>query len=349
LQIIEGQYLKDILDQPRALAATLEQLEVSKDLALLTARLREQKIRRVVMTGMGASFHALYPLFLRLNECGFFAFAVETSELVYSLSRWLDAETLVIAVSQSGQSAEIIRLLEQNAGRAAIVAITNAVQSPLALQGNAVLLTKAGQEFSVSCKTYTTALMALHLLGGLFCGADAGQTREELAQAIPAVASYLGNWKEQVFEMTDALANIRDIFLVGRGTSLAAAGEGGLILKESVRIHAEGMSGAAFRHGPLEMVNDRTFAVIFAGAQSTRPLQAKLRSDILNGGGKASWIGEAVESGDDAAPWILPRTPASVRPIIEILPVQLMSLALASDAGIEAGRFARIPKITTTE
>ncbi|HEX8817493.1 MAG TPA: SIS domain-containing protein [Terriglobales bacterium] len=345
LQIIEGQYLRDILDQPRALTATLEQLEVSKDLGLVAARLRDKKIKRVVLTGMGASFHALYPLFLRFNECSHFALVVETSELVYSLERWLDPETLIIAASQSGQSAEIVRLLEANRGRAAIVAVTNAVESPLALHANAVLLTKAGAESSVSCKTYTTALMALHLLGGLFCGADAGETREELAQAIPAVASYLAGWRDHVFEMTEELGETRDVFLVGRGTSLAAAGEGGLILKESVRIHAEGMSGAGFRHGPLEMVNAKTFAVIFAGAAATRALQAKLRDSIVEGGGKTCWIAEEIEPG----PWNLPRSAAGVRPMLEILPVQLMTIALAADAGIEAGRFTRIPKVTTTE
>jgi len=344
-QIVEGQYLRDILDQPRALAATLEQLEVSKEMAILAARLREGKIKRVLLTGMGASFHALHPLFLRLNAHGYTALAVETSELVHSLRRWFEPETLIVAISQSGQSAEVVRLIEENRGRAAIVAVTNTAESSLALCANASLLTKAGKEFSVSCKTYVTALMALHLLGGLLCGADAGQTREELAQAVPAVASYLRGWKDHVFEMTEELGEIRHLFLLGRGSSLAAAGEGALIVKESARVHAEGMSSAAFRHGPLEMVNGETFAVVFAGAETTKTLQAKLRDDIRQAGSRAAWIAE------DAGPgaWSLPKAPPVVRPMLEILPVQMMTLALAADAGIEAGRFARIPKITTTE
>ena len=343
--IVEGQYLRDILDQPRALAATLEQLEVSKELALLAARLREGKIKRVLLTGMGASFYALHPLFLRLNAYGYVALAMETSELVYSLPRWFDPETLILAISQSGQSAEVVRLIEENRSRAAMAAVTNVADSPLALHASALILTAAGVEFSVSCKTYVTALMALHLLGGLLCGADAGQTREELARAAPAVASYLCGWKDHVFEMAKGLGQIRHLFLLGRGTSLAAAGAGALIVKESVRAHAEAMSGAAYRHGPLEMVNGETFAGVFAGAEATRALQAKLRDDIRNAGSKTAWITE------DAGPgaWNLPKAPAGVRPILEILPVQMMTLALAAEAGIEAGRFARVPKVTTTE
>ena len=344
-QIIEGPYLRDILDQPRALAATLEQLEISPKLATLAAPLRSGKIRRVLLTGMGASFHALHPLFLRLNTCAYTALAVETSELVHSLPSWFEPQTLIIAVSQSGQSAEVVRLIEQNRGRATIVGVTNTADSLLAHSANALILTKAGEESSVSCKTYLTVLMALHLLGGFLCGSDVSQTRDELAQVLPAAAFYLHGWKDHVFEMARELEQVRHIFLLGRGGSLAAAGEGALIVKESVRLYAEGMSGAAFRHGPLEMVSGETFAVVFAGAEVTRGLQARLREDIRDAGGRTAWITQDIGPG----PWNLPLTPASVSPMLEVLPVQMMTLALAATAGFEAGRFARIPKITTTE
>ncbi len=360
MQIVEGQYLGDILDQPRALSATVQRLEIPKELGALATHLREGRIKRIVLTGMGASFHALYPLFLRLNAFGYMAAVVETSELVHSLGRWLEPQTLIIAVSQSGRSAEIVRLIEENTlkeskikenktkenkSRAAIVGMTNAADSPLSLGADALMLTMAGKEFSVSCKTYVTALMALYLLGEYLCGSDLVKTRAELEQTVTAVASYLGGWKEHVFDMTAELGRARNLFLLGRGESLAASGAGALIIKESVRLHAEGMSGAAFRHGPLEMVNGETFAVILAGAESTRPLQARLRDDIRQAGGKTGWIAEDSKLGA----WNLPQTPAGVRHILEILPVQMMTLALAAQTGIEAGRFARIPKITTTE
>lgn len=357
-QIIEGQYLADILDQPRAMAATLEQLEIPRELSKFGARLREGKITRIVLTGMGASFHALHPLFLQLNAHGYAAAEVETSELVYSLRQWLDPRTLIVAVSQSGESAEIVRLIEESRAkerspkenrskenRAAIVGITNAADSTLALQAGASILTRAGKEFSVSCKTYVTALMALHLLGGFLCDCDAGRTRDELAQTIPQVASYLRDWKAHVVEMTAELGQVRNLFLLARGSSLAASGAGALITKESVRLHAESMSGAAFRHGPLEMVNRETFSAVFAGSEITRPLQENLLNDIRQAGGRTGWIACDGEAGA----WNLPETPPGMRHVLEILPVQMMTLALAAQTGIEAGRFARISKITTTE
>jgi len=344
-QIVEGQYLRDILDQPPALERTLRGLRIAEDLKRFAVRLRESKLRRIVLTGMGASMHALYPLFLQLNEHGYTAIAAETSELVHSLQCFFDPETLIVAVSQSGQSAEIVRLLEENRGHAPIVGVTNTAGSPLASQANVSIVTEAGTEFSVSCKTYVTALMALHLLGGFFCGCEPSQTREELAQTIPAAHSYLRGWRDHIFQMAAELKAMRNFFLLGRGTSLAAAGDGSLILKESVRLHAEGMSGAAFRHGPLEMVNEETFAVVFAGPESTRPLQRRLLADIRKAGGRTACIAED----DTPGPWNLPRTPTAVQHILEIMPVQMMTLALAAEAGIEAGRFARIPKITATE
>lgn len=344
-QIIEGGYLRDILDQPGALTATLKQLEISSDLATLAARLRSGQIKRVLLTGMGASFHALHPLFLQLNTCSYTALAMETSELVHSLQSWFQPQTLIIAVSQSGQSAEVVRLIEENRGRAAIVGVTNAADSPLAQRANALILTEAGEESSVSCKTYLTVLMALHLLGGFLCGCDPSRTQEELAQISPAVAAYLLPWRDHVFAMAKELEQIHHIFLLGRGNSLAAAGEGALIIKESVRLYAEAMSGAAFRHGPLEMVSRDAFAVLFAGAEPTRALQARLRGDIRDAGARTAWISQDTDPG----PWNLPTTPASVSPMLEILPVQMITLAIAANANVEAGRFARIPKITTTE
>jgi glucosamine--fructose-6-phosphate aminotransferase (isomerizing) len=344
-RIIEGQYLRDILDQPRALAATLEQLLIPHDLHSLAQRLREGRFKRLVLTGMGASFHALHPLFLRLNTCGYTAALVETSELVHALGSWLEPESLLVAVSQSGQSAEIVRLLQENKRRAPVVGISNAADSALAKGSDVPLVTLAGEEASVSCKTYVTALMALHLLGEILCGTDESETRDSLAQALPPVASYLEGWKNHADEIAGEIGGIRNLFLLGRGESLAATGDGALIIKESVRMPAEGMSGAAFRHGPLEMVNRETFAIVFAGAEPTRAMQSRLAEDIRRAGGKTAWIGE------DAPPgaWHIPGTPAGLRPIIEILPVQMTTLALAAEAGIEAGRFARIPKITTTE
>jgi len=343
--VIEGKYLRDILNQPQALEDTLAGLEELKKSRELAARLEKGTFKTVVLTGMGSSFHALHPLHLELINHGLTAMMVETSELVHYQSRLFDPKTLIVVVSQSGQSAEAVRLLEINRGKSSVIAITNTPDSPLAAQADATILTQAGKEFSVSCKTYLTALMALKWLGDVLCGRDLRRTREELKQAAPAVQPYLADLKNHVQSLAQLLKGIRHLFLVGRGSSLAAVGTGALIVKESDRFHAEGMSSAAFRHGPFEMLSEETFVLVFSGDSRTRDLNLRLLDDIREQQGRTELVSE------DAAfaPCSLPAAPRCIQPILEILPVQMITLALAAQAGREPGRFELATKVTITE
>lgn len=343
--VIEGEYLRDILDQPRALDETLAGLEVSKTLHQLAVRLQEGKFKTVVLTGMGSSFHALHPLHVEMINYGLTAMMVETSELLYYRNRLFDPKTLIVAVSQSGQSAEVVRLLEINRGKSSVIAITNTPHSPLAERADATILTLAGKEFSVSCKTYVTALMALQWLGDVVCERDLRRTRQELKAARPAVRDYLANWKTYVQDLAQMLQGIRHLFLVGRGSSLAAVGTGALIVKESDHFHAEGMSSAAFRHGPFEMLSDETFVLVFSGEHKTRDLNQRLFEDVHQQQGRAELVGEGAASSSCA----LPTAPRSIHPILEILPVQMVTLALAAQVGREPGRFELASKVTTKE
>ena len=137
--------------------------------------------------------------------------------------------------------------------------------------------------------------------------------------------------------------DVTSIFITGRGDSLAAANTGGLILKESTRQPAEGMSTAAFRHGPMEMAGENTLVVVFEGDESVAALNRRLVADITNAGGRAALVTPLEPI---AEVFRLPKVPDAVRPILEILPVQMLSLALASRGGFEAGCFVRASKIT---
>lgn len=344
-KVIEGAYLRDILNQPQALEDTLANLGPCRELESLAVRLSRGKFQRVVLTGMGSSFHALHPLNLQLISQGHTAIMVETSELVHYKSRLFDPKTLIVAVSQSGQSAEMLRLITVNRKRAAVIAVTNTPDSVLARHASTALLTRAGSESSVSCKTYVTALMALKWLGDVLCKRDPRLSHRDLKHAAPAVAAYLAGWKAYVEFMTVKLSHMRHLFFVGRGASLAAVGTGALIVKEAGLFHAEGMSSAAFRHGPFEMLSEETFVVVFCGDARTRDLNRRLLSDMQEQGGCAELVGEkaALEC------FRLEDHGDSVRSIQEILPVQMITLALAALAGREPGKFELVTKVTTTE
>jgi glutamine---fructose-6-phosphate transaminase (isomerizing) len=342
---VEGDYFSDLLNQPRALQDTLEQLKQSKELEILAARLQKGRFNSIVLTGMGSSFHGLNPLLVQLTHAGYPAPLVETSELIYYRRGLLDPRSLIVAVSQSGRSAEVIRLLDENHRRAPVIAVTNTADSPLARRSDAVLLTRAGEEFSVSCKTYVSALLALKFLGDQLCGVPLARTRKELKAVLPPVTHYLARWKDHVEFMLSGLSGIRQLFLAGRGPSLAAVGTGALILKESTRFPSEGMSSAAFRHGPFEMIGPETFVLIFAGAAKTRELNLRLLQDIRARNGRAELV---VQDPGECA-WCLPRVPSSILPVLEILPVQMLTLALAAMADRQPGKFRFAAKITNTE
>jgi glucosamine--fructose-6-phosphate aminotransferase (isomerizing) len=345
LSSIAGDYLRDILDQPKALEDTFQNLTSSTVLERLAEDLHEGRFHRVVLTGMGSSFHALHPLNLDLVSHGFTSLMEETSELIHYQSRFFDPKTLIVAVSQSGQSAEMIRLIEMNRRGCPVIAVTNTEQSPLATHASTALLTHAGTEFSVSCKTYVTALVVLKWLADVLCKRDLRRSRRELGHAAPAVAAYLSEWENHVRSLVCQLKDVRHLFLVGRGASLAAVGTGALIVKEATHFHAEGMSSAAFRHGPLEMLGKEMFVLVFSGDVKTRVLNERLANDIQQQGGRAELVGENAK----LECFRLADHGSSLGPVLEMLPVQMITLALALCAGRKPGQFLVATKVTTTE
>lgn len=341
LSVLEGSYLRDLLAQPGALADTVAGLRSQPSLPP-----QVDAYERIVLTGMGSSLHAQHPLQLRLLRGGRTAFLVETAELIHAQSSLLDERTLIVAVSQSGRSAETVQLLDLVANlakRPFVIGVTNTPDSPLARRADVVVALHAGPEFSVSCKTYLATLAALEWLGAALGGEELDGVLRELDHAAPAVESYLGGWRIHVAQLADQLSQLRHFFLLGRGVSLATAHTGGLILKESTHFHAEGMSCPAFRHGPLEMISLGLFAVVFSGARETAALNAALVRDIRAAGGRAASVGED----SDLNACRLPAASERLRPVLEMLPVQMISLALAALAGREPGRFERATKVTT--
>ena len=340
-------YFNDIFDQPEALQNTLDGLATasSPDLQCLLAKLSSGEYQRLVLTGMGSSYHVLQPLLLRCQQCGMNVHILETSELIHYARGLIGPRTLIVVVSQSGHSAEIVNLLKLTGRQTPIIGVTNTADSPLVQQAAALVLTRAGEETSVSCKTYLAALAALEWLGDQMFGDAKLAHFNQLADAPRLVAGYLSNWQAYVSQLVERFAPIRNLYLVGRGPSLAAVGTGALILKESAHFAAEGLSSAAFRHGPLEMADSHVFVLVFQGLSQTAGLNERLLGDVLARGGQA----EAVRMANEPGVFNLPPVPDAALPILEMLPVQLISLALAQIQGFEAGRFSHATKVTITE
>jgi glucosamine--fructose-6-phosphate aminotransferase (isomerizing) len=336
-------YLTDLLDQPSALQATLDHLNRQSPLTGLHQQLTSGKYHHVILTGMGSSYHGLYPLQLRLFALQTGIIRLETAELIHYARQLIDPANLIVAVSQSGQSAEVVRLLELIYNRVDLIGVTNTTGSALAEKASFPILTQAGDEATVSCKTYISALAALTWLGDQLMGENTHFP--QLAGVPQKVAEYWSGWEDFVEMLSKRLAGMQNLFLLGRGDSLAAACTGALIIKEAARFGAEGMNSAAFRHGPLELISPHSFALVYRGDDATSSLNAKMVHDICAAGGQAELVG--LEGG--SPPFQLPSCPYPALPILEILPAQIISLALAQLRGIEAGRFVHANKVTMIE
>jgi glucosamine--fructose-6-phosphate aminotransferase (isomerizing) len=341
-------YHSDILAQPDALRSTLATLGETTIPAEIVERFREGhdlpegRRRKVVLTGMGSSYFALLPLYHRLLAEGCPAWLVETSELLYSPA-FLEPDALIIAASQSGASGETVHMLEKITPEMTVIGLTNTIDSPLDRGSTYSLVTRAGSEATVSCKTYVTALAAQCWLGDQLCAGP--REFPGLADLPDTVEAYLSHTAEHIDRLTGLLEGIRQVYLAGRGISIASVGTGGLILKESVHIAAEGMSSASFRHGPIEMVGPETFILIFAGQGETVSLNRNLYQDITRLGGRAALL----DTRAGAGVFDLPPCPPQALPVLEILPVQMMTLALARLRHMTPGSFTVASKVTATE
>jgi len=342
--IVEGQYFHDLMAQPQALRATLAWLSEAGRRDTVRRFVMARSWQRIVLTGMGSSYHTLHPINLRLIEAGLAPVMMETSELVHYGRPLLGEQTLVIAVSQSGGSAETVRLLELDR-RGQLLGVTNTAGSALAQRSDLALLSQAGPEFSVSCKTYVANMLTLQWLAAVLAGQDEAQCLAQLEPAAELVANYLRGWRANCELLVDRLRGMRHLFLTGRGGSLSAVGTGALIIKEAARVHAEGMSSAAFRHGPIEMLRPDMLIAVYRGDGRTQELNHRLTRDLLARGA------HCYEIGKDASlqAFRLAECEPPLRPILEILPVQMMTLALAALVGREAGHFEQATKITGTE
>jgi glucosamine--fructose-6-phosphate aminotransferase (isomerizing) len=340
-------YVNDILHQPQALQDTLSAfagLERS-NFSRLVGHLGSGSLKRVILTGMGSSYHALHPLLIGLLGQGIQAQMLETSELVHHAPGLLSADSLIVAVSQSGASAEIIQLLKRLPPKAGLIGVTNTPGSPLAARAEAVLLTRAGSENTVSCKTYGTTLAALVVLESILTGREPAGALTELEDLPEALAAYLSGMESHLEMLDKRLKGVKYVVLTGRGASLAAAGTGGLIIKEAAHFPAEGMSSAAFRHGPLDMASSQTFVLVYEGTDPTRSLNRNLVADIQKVGGGAA----LVETSPDGNVFHLPAVPVRGLPMMEILPAQMLSLALARLHKHTPGQFSWGSKVTSTE
>ena len=345
-------YLDEILEQPNMLAALAlgPDKETTNDLEELASRLRDDEFDRVILTGMGGSLHGSYPLYLQLSQSlPVPVTLIDSSELVQKIPEVINRRSLMIAVSQSGESGEIVVLTKLPGIRpAAVVSVTNNAKNSLANWADIRLSSMAGPELTVSSKSYTGGLACLHLLGAALRG-HIPQARKEIAQASLACGKMLEDWKPALSRVIQTMDPTAPLVFCGRGKSLGSAQTAALLTQEAGKLQCTALSGGQFRHGPIELVRPGFQMVIFLGDLKTRDIDMALIHKIISLGGKVVAVAPASLAPAEVAGlqvYTVPDVALPLNPLMEAIFIQLLQIPLAEARGFVAGDFLNATKIT---
>ncbi|HVZ89378.1 MAG TPA: glutamine--fructose-6-phosphate transaminase (isomerizing) [Polyangia bacterium] len=354
--------LKEIHEQPRAITDTLRGrlLLEARDADLEGFEFDPRGVRRVLLLACGTSYHAgLVGKFLIESTSRIPCEVDLASEFRYR-DPVVDESDLVIAISQSGETADTLAAVKEARARGArVLAICNVVDSAIARASNGVLYTYAGPEIGVaSTKCFTAQLAALALIA-IHVGRRTGKLQpdaaaklvEELALTptkMTEALEGLGDLKQLAREYRYA----RDFLFLGRGTNYPIALEGALKLKEISYIHAEGYAAGEMKHGPIALIDDGVPVVVLA---PRGPGYEKVLSNLAEVRARNGHIIGIGTKGDDELAaqcdrvlWI-PDAPAALQPFLTVLPLQLMSYAIAVAKGNDVDQPRNLAKSVTVE
>lgn len=357
--------LKEIMEQPQAVAGALRgrvnfdagRVELP-DFPFTDAETRE--FQRVVLTGCGTSLNAsLAGRYLVERFAGLPAEVESASEYRYR-EPFLDSRTLVVAISQSGETADTLAAMEDAAERGArVLAICNAEESVAARVADGALLMGSGIEIGVaSTKTFVASVTILFLLAiylgqvrGRLSPAESSVLIRDLARCPRLIGEMLAD-VSQYRKLAQKFSGYGSFLYLGRGINSAIAQEGALKLKEISYIHAEGYPAGEMKHGPIALI-DRNMATLALAPRDG--LYDKMASNIREVRARRGIVLGVLTEGDreldsevDEALY-LPEAPDYIYPLLATIPLQLLAYYIAVDRGCDVDQPRNLAKSVTVE
>ncbi len=357
--------LKEIHEQPVALRQALagrvdrdDRIHVP-EIEAMSARLRE--ITRIELVACGTASYAAQVGAAALEAwTGLPARVTVGSEFRYSPPP-LDPRTLVIAVTQSGETADTIAPTRLARGRGCpIIAVTNTVGSAITREADAVLFLQAGPEIAVAAsKTFVTQVTTLVVLAaaiGRLLGTMSAAAEAEIGAALRALPEAAQRALElnapTAHDLARRYVNAHGFMFVGRGATYPAALEGALKLKEISYVHAEGYPAGELKHGPISLL-DAEYPLVAVATQS--PTYDKLISNVMEGRARDAKVIAVATEGDpqieryaDDVCWV-PATHESIGSVLAIIPLQLFAYHMAVARGTDVDQPRNLAKSVTVE
>lgn len=356
--------LKEIYEQPRSIAETLEGrfsgLKLHDEAFGINAGKLFDQVKAVQILACGTSYHSGMVAKYWMESLAGIPCQVEiASEFRYRKPLLLD-NTLVVTISQSGETADTLAALQEakKLGAIASLVICNVQESSLTRESDLELLTRAGPEIGVaSTKAFTTQLVALMMLVIALGRRNAmdSLTEKKIASqlfSLPAKVEDVLRLDTKIEKMAEIFADKNHALFLGRGSHYPIAMEGALKLKEISYIHAEAYAAGELKHGPLALV-DANMPIVAVAPNNT--LLEKLKSNLqevkARGGELIVFADESIEVDSDEMTTVLKVTPAEseMAPVIFTIPLQLLSYYVAIIKGTDVDQPRNLAKSVTVE
>ena len=339
--------MNDILRQPGELQKSLEHTLNEGRHALARGAALVRGAEHVFITGIGSSWHAGMAIQALFNAAGRPVHLADASELLHFTA--LSKGAVVIALSRSGKSVEIVKLLDkaEKAG-AHVVGVTNTPGSPLGKRAEAVLRLNTAFDHNISITMYS----ALTLVGGLLAAETLGTLNEALAkglqQTLVECENLLPAWRDKV-EAHTWFEPETPTYLLARGAGMASASETRLLWEEGAKAPACAMTTGGFRHGPQEILAGKVRVGLWIDEQVLREQDLALAADLKTRGARVMVIGRDVPA--DAADLVLPvpPTPPGWQFLADIMPGQVAAERLARARNADCDNFLICPYIIEKE
>jgi glucosamine--fructose-6-phosphate aminotransferase (isomerizing) len=318
----------------------------------------------VFIVACGTSYHAGMVGRLAIEHFANLPVEIEIASEFRYRSPILDAGSLVVAISQSGETLDTMEAVAHARAitkKAKVLAVTNVVDSSMARDADAVIYTRAGPEIGVAAtKTHLAQLVAMQVLAlylaqvrGTYYPSEATHLVRDLQQ-IPDKVAEAVQLTEDVERVAAAVADARDFFFLGRGVGHAVAMEGALKLKEISYLRAEGYPAGELKHGPIALIEPGTVVVAIA---TRSQLKDKVISNIQEVKARGATVIALVDKGDEdsvrgLADHVIPVPFAGhelFQPVVDVVPLQLFSYALAKARGNDVDKPRNLAKTVTVE
>ncbi|RPF46095.1 glutamine--fructose-6-phosphate transaminase [Streptomyces sp. Ag109_G2-6] len=360
--------LKEIAEQPKAVADTLlGRIDASGLLTLDEVRIPASVLRevdKVVIVACGTAYHAGMIAKLAIEHWTRIPCETELASEFRYRDPILDQRTLVIAISQSGETMDTLMALRHAREQGArVLAVCNTNGSTIPRESDAVLYTHAGPEVAVaSTKAFLTQLVACYLVAlylGQVRGTKWGDEIEAVIRELSDIAAAVDRvleTMEPVRALARSLADKDTVLFLGRHVGYPVALEGALKLKELAYMHAEGFAAGELKHGPIALIEeDLPVVVVVPSPRGRSVLHDKIVSNIQEIRARGARTIVIAEEGDDAVvPYAdhlirIPATPTLLQPLVATVPLQVFACELATARGNEVDQPRNLAKSVTVE